>query len=268
MAQEDFSINCSLALAEVPLHQRPARARALGFDAAEFWWPFPSADPHPDEVDEFVDDVQRAELDTVLLNFPGGGPSAGDRGLLSVPGREEDFLRSARTTLEIGRRLGVRRFNPMAGDITTEWTPGSPSFETAVANLLRIDTMVGEAGALVVLEPLSGFPRAALKTYAQARDLVLAARQAGAENVAILLDLYHAAVNHDAVLQPWSVDVELVGHVQIADAPGRGWPGTGGLPLAAWVDRLREAGYSGRVGLECSGEPIPAASVRLGGAVA
>lgn len=266
MARDDFAINCSLALAAVPPRERAARARALGYDAVEFWWPFASEDPRPEEVDEFVDDVQRAEVETVLLNFPGGGPTVGGRGLLSVPGREDDFVRSARTALEIGSRLGVQRFNPMAGDIAVEWTPGSAAFETAVANLLSIDAMVGEAGAVVVLEPLSGFPRAALTTYAQARELVLAAREAGAANVSILFDLYHAAVNRDAVLEPWSVDIELIGHVQIADAPGRGWPGTGGLPLGVWIERIREAGYSGRVGLECSGEPIAAANISLGGA--
>jgi hydroxypyruvate isomerase len=268
VAQNDFAINCSLALADVPVRERAARAAALGFDAVEFWWPFDAQEPQAAEVDEFVDDVTRAGVETVLLNFPGGGASVADRGLLCVPGREDDFLRSARTALEIGRRLGVRRFNPMTGNLPAGsdadvWAPGSPAFDTAVANLLAIDPLVGELGATIVLEPLSGFPRAALKTFADARALVLAARAAGAKNVAILFDLYHAAVNGDPVLDPWAVDVDLVGHVQIADAPGRGWPGTGELPLGSWIGALREAGYTGRVGLECGGEPVPADSVAL-----
>jgi hydroxypyruvate isomerase len=267
VTQYPFAINCSLALADVPPRERAARARALGFDAVEFWWPFGSQDPEPGEIDEFVDDVTRAEVETVLLNFPGGGPSVGDRGLLCVPGREGDFLRSARTALEIGRRLGVRRFNPMTGNLPAgnaeEWRPGAAAFDTAVTNLLSIDALVGELGALIVLEPLSGFPQAAIRTFADARALVLAARAAGAKNVAILFDLYHSAVNADPVLDPWSVDVDLVGHVQVADAPGRGWPGTGELPLGRWIDALRNNGYAGRVGLECGGEPVPSESVAL-----
>jgi hydroxypyruvate isomerase len=43
--------------------------------------------------------------------------------------------------------------------------------------------------------------------------------------------------------------------VQIADVPGRGWPGTGEAPLGEWIGRLRDGGYVGRVGLECVGEP-------------
>jgi hydroxypyruvate isomerase len=263
VTQNPFAINCSLALADLPPRERAARARALGFDAVEFWWPFASQEPSAAEIDEFVDDVTRAGVQAVLLNFPGGGASVGDRGLLCVPGREDDFVRSARVALGIGRRLGVRRFNPMTGNSAEPWTPDSAAFRTAVANLVRIDELVGELGATIVLEPLSGFPQAAVKTYEDARALVVAARAAGARNVAILFDLYHAAVNGDPVLDPWSVDADLVGHVQIADAPGRGWPGTGDLPLGDWIDRLRAAGYAGPVGLECGGEPVAADALSL-----
>ncbi len=256
MADTSLAVNCSLALAAVAPRERAARAKALGYDAVEFWWPFDSEAPDAADVSEFVEDVQRAEVETVLLNFPGGGPSVGDRGLLCVPGRQSDFISAARTALEIGRRLGVRRFNPMVGNATGEWAPGSEAFETAVENLVAIAPMVDEAGATIVLEPLSGFPQAALKTFAQAKELVIAARDAGAQNVAILFDLYHAAVNQDEVLDPWSVDIDLVGHVQLADAPGRGWPGTGELPLGAWVRKFRDGGYTGRIGIECQGEPL------------
>lgn len=258
MASGGFAINCSLALGELPPAQRAARARELGYDAIEFWWPFASQDPDLATVREFVENVKRAEVETVLLNFPGGGASVSDRGLLCVPGRHDDFVRSARTALEIGRQLGVQRFNPMVGNVDNAWSPETEAFDTAVANLVAIDPMLGELNAEIVLEPLSGFPQAALKTYDHARSLVLAAREAGAHNVSILFDLYHAAVNEDQVLDSWAVDTGLIGHVQVADAPGRGWPGTGDLPLGSWVRRLRDAGYAGRVGFECSGSPVNA----------
>jgi hydroxypyruvate isomerase/Mn2+/Fe2+ NRAMP family transporter len=257
-----FAINCSLALKDVPERERAARARALGFEAVEFWWPFADQEPQPRQVEVFVEDVLRADVETTLLNFPGGGPSVGDRGLLCVPGREKALLQAARTTVDIGRRLGVTRFNPMVGNTTGEWSQESEGFETAVRNLVRISPIIGEADGLIVLEPLSGFPDAALKTFAEARELVLAARAEGAENVAILFDLYHAAVNVDEVLQVPARDADLIGHVQIADAPGRGWPGTGTLPLGRWLGSIRSAGYTGRVGLECLG-PRPLDELEL-----
>ncbi|MFU8946466.1 TIM barrel protein [Mycetocola zhadangensis] len=256
MADGRYAINCSIALADVPVTDRAVQARRLGYEAVEFWWPFQSQAPDRDAVAEFVESVKRAEVETVLLNFPGGGPSVADRGLMCVPGRQEDFVGSARTALEIGRQLGVRRFNPMVGNAAHSWAPDTEAFETAVTNLLAIDSMLGELDAVVVLEPLSGFPDAALKTHDDAHQLVIAARAAGARNVSMLFDFYHAAVNEDPVLDSWAVDIGLIGHVQVADAPGRGWPGTGNLPLNAWLQRLHDSGYDGRVGFECGGDPL------------
>jgi len=259
----DLAINCSLALKDVAPRERASRARDLGYEAVEFWWPFEGQDPRVGEVTQFVDDVRRAEVETTLLNFPGGGAAVGDRGLLCVPGREDDFVRSAEIAVGIGQMLGVTRFNPMVGNTASEFVPGSAAFETAVRNLIRISPLVASADAMIVLEPLSGFADAALKTFAQAKDLVLSVRAEGAGNVAILFDLYHAATNGDHVLNDLTPDVGIVGHVQIADAPGRGWPGTGALPLGAWVQELRDAGYRGRVGLECVGEARSALELRL-----
>lgn len=260
MGPAELALNCSLSLPDVPPRDRASTAAALGYAAVEFWWPFAEQDPTPGQIRAFVDDVHRAELPAVLLNFPGGGPEVGDRGLLSVPGRESDFLRAAETAISIGRQLGTTRFNPMAGNISGTWAEGSAEFETALANLLRISPLVADAGASIVLEPLSGFPHAALTTFDDAHRLVAAARTEGALNVSILHDLFHLAVNDDPVLHTGVPDIDLIGHVQIADAPGRGWPGTGSQPLERWIGELRAGGYTGLIGLECLGEePRPAA---------
>ena len=72
----------------------------------------------------------------------------------------------------------------------------------------------------------------------------------GLGNARFLMDLYHLAMNGEDL--PAVIDryAERTGHVQIADNPGRGAPGTGSLPLEDLLDRLREAGYDGWVGLE------------------
>lgn len=257
----DVSINCSLALKHLPEEERPAAARDLGYDHVEYWWPFDEQAPSKTDVDRFVDPIRRAGVQVVQLNFPGGGERVGDRGLLSVPGREDDFLRAAEVTAEIGRRLGVTLFNPMAGN-AAEWGPGGPAFETAVRNLARVAPLIREASGELVVEPLSGFAHAAVKRYGEAAELCRAARDAGAGNVGILFDLYHAAVNEDPVLDELSsgsFDASLVSNVQIADAPGRGWPGTGSQPLAERVRALQAAGYRGRFGFECTGSPRRAA---------
>ncbi|MFC7375453.1 TIM barrel protein [Brachybacterium sp. GCM10030267] len=254
MDARDLSLNCSLSLQSTPLRERAARARDLGFEAVEFWWPFAAQHPDESEIAAFVDSIRRAEVELVLLNFPGGGPSVDDRGLLCVPGREDDFARAAETAIGVGRRLGVRRYNPMAGNLAEPGPPTPEEFETALHNLVRIAPMVAASGARIVLEPLSGFARAALTSFADARTLAVEARGAGAADVDVLLDIYHAAVQRDAVLEGGMPDPALIGHVQVADAPGRGWPGTGELPLRTWLHDLRRRGYQGRIGIECSGE--------------
>lgn len=259
MEPDRLALNCSLALRDVDPRERASTAAALGYGAVEFWWPFAEQQPEAAQICGFVDDVRRAEIPAVLLNFPGGGPAVEDRGLLSVPGHEDAFLRAAETAVDIGRRIDTTCFNPMAGNIPAAWAESSREFETALANLLRVAPLVADAGATLVLEPLSGFPRAALTTFDDAHALVRAARREGAQNVAVLLDLFHLATNDDPALTGALPATDLIGHVQVADAPGRGWPGTGELPLDQWVRELRAGGYEGPIGLECIGdEPRPA----------
>lgn len=259
MEPDRLALNCSLALRDVDPQERATTAAALGYGAVEFWWPFAEQQPEAAQVRGFVDDVRRAEIPAVLLNLPGGGPEVEGRGLLSVPGHEDAFLQAAETAIDIGRRIGTTCFNPMAGNVPGAWAEGSREFETALANLLRVAPLVADAGAAIVLEPLSGFPRAALTSFDDAQALVRAARREGAVNVTVLLDLFHLATNDDPSLTGALPTIDLIGHVQVADAPGRGWPGTGELPLNRWIRELRADGYEGFIGLECVGDqPRPA----------
>jgi hydroxypyruvate isomerase len=43
---------------------------------------------------------------------------------------------------------------------------------------------------------------------------------------------------------------DRIGHVQIADVPGRGAPGTGSVAFGTLLGQLAGLGYRGRVGLE------------------
>jgi len=46
-----FDVNCSILFTELPLLKRPAAARAAGFGAVEFWWPFGDPVPGTGELD-------------------------------------------------------------------------------------------------------------------------------------------------------------------------------------------------------------------------
>ena len=72
----------------------------------------------------------------------------------------------------------------------------------------------------------------------------------GVTNVEFLADLYHLAANGGDVAGVIGQYAGRIGHVQIADHPGRGEPGTGELPLADYLAQLQTEGYEGHVALE------------------
>jgi hydroxypyruvate isomerase len=102
----------------------------------------------------------------------------------------------------------------------------------------------------VLVEAVSGPKPYPLRTAADAVGVVDRVRATGAGNVGFLCDLFHLANNGDDVDAAVARYADRVAHVQIADAPGRGEPGSGDLPLDRWLGELEKAGYAGYVGLE------------------
>jgi hydroxypyruvate isomerase len=244
-----YLANCSIMFTELPLLQRPAAARSAGFEAVEFWWPFDRPVPGDAAVDEFVAAVADAGVALVALNFFAGDLAGPDRGVLSIPDRSRQFTDNIGATVEIGARLGVRGFNALYGNRVAGLPPGQQD-ELAVANIAAAAAVAARIGAAVFVEPLSGPGPYPLRLAADAAAVVGRARAAGAENVGILFDLYHLAVNGDDIDRAIAAHADRIAHVQIADAPGRGEPGSGRLDLDGYLSRLEQAGYDGWVALE------------------
>jgi hydroxypyruvate isomerase len=241
-----YLVNCSLLFTEVPLLQRPAAAREAGFDAVEFWWPFDRTVPSNAEVADFVEAVRDSGARLVGLNLPAGDMPAGDRGLVSWPGRSAEFRAGVDCAVSIGEQLGVRVFNALYGNRLPDADPAEQD-AVAIDNLAAAAAAVTRIGATVLVEPVSGAPHYPLRTAA---DVLAVTGRVPAGNVALLADLYHLAVNGDDVDAVIAAHAAQIGHVQIADAPGRHQPGTGELPIAAWLGALDTRGYTGWVSLE------------------
>ena len=243
-----YTVNCSMLFTELPLLQRPAAVKAAGFDAVEFWWPFSQAVPADGDVDAFVAAVRDAGVRLTGLNFFAGDMPGGDRGLVSWPGREQEFRDNIDVVVAIAEQLGTRAFNALYGN-RVDGSTGEAQDELAVENLAAAAKAVGNLGGIVLLEPVSGAPRYPILTAAEALAVLDKAHGAGADNVRLLCDLYHLATNGDD-LEDAVANVGPIGHVQIADAPGRGEPGTGELDLDGYLSTLQTNGYAGYVGLE------------------
>ena len=250
------AVNCSILFTEQPVLDRPAAARAAGFDSVEFWWPFPEATPPQRDVEGFVSAIEAAGVRLVGLNFAAGDMPAGDRGLVSWPAREAEFRGSVEIAVRIGERLGTRAFNALYGN-RIEGVSAQEQDDLAAVNLGFAARAVAEIGGVVLLEPVSGAPRYPLLTAAQVLAVIdrveREGRRAGTDaggNLRLLADLYHLSVNGDDLDAVIAKDTPRVGHVQIADSPGRHEPGSGKLDLGRRLRDLQAAGYSGYVALE------------------
>jgi hydroxypyruvate isomerase len=245
-----YEVNCSILFTELPLLERPAAAKQAGFDAVEFWWPFAEAVPSDTDVDAFVTAVEDAGVRLVGLNFFAGDMPGGDRGLVSWPKRSSEFRDNIDVTVGIGERLGCQAFNALYGNRVDRDSAGQQD-ELAVENLGLAARAAARISGTVLVEPVSGAERYPLRTAADVLAVIDRVQASyDVQNVGLLADLYHLAVNGDDVDRVIAEQAGRIAHVQIADAPGRNEPGTGTLPLERQLAALAAHGYAGWVGLE------------------
>jgi hydroxypyruvate isomerase len=244
-----YTVNGSILLTDLPLLERPAAISAAGFGAAEFWWPFAVAEPEQADVDAFVGALVDADVALTGLNFFAGDMPSGDRGLVSWKSRQAEFLANIPVVVGIAERTGCRAFNALYGLRNDECTADEAD-AIALDNLEAAANAVAAVGGTVLLEPVSGADAYPLKTAADALAVIAKLDDRGVDNVKLLADFYHLTVNGDDVDAVIRDHAHEFGHVQIADAPGRGEPGSGTAPIAQWIADAEAAGYDGWIGLE------------------
>ncbi|MGH3326609.1 MAG: hydroxypyruvate isomerase family protein [Streptomycetales bacterium] len=257
-----FDVNLSILFTELPLLERPAAAAAAGFDAVEFWWPFPAAVPRDREVDAFVRAIGESGVHLVGLNFFAGDMPAGDRGTASWPARAGEFRDSLDVLVGIAEATGCRAFNALYGNRVEGVDPRRQD-ELATENLTLAARAVAGLGGTVLIESCNREenPRYPLLTAADAVAVADRVRDAsGAGNLRLLADFYHLARNGEDLAAVIAAQAGRIGHVQIADVPGRNQPGTGELDFEELFARLAQAGYGGYVGCEYRPDGRSAAS--------
>ena len=255
-----FDVNCSILFTELPLLKRPAAARAAGFAAVEFWWPFAGPVPADREADAFVGALGDAGVRLVLLNFAAGDMAAGDRGLLSQPAGSAAFRDNIDACVGIAGRTGCTILNALYGN-RTAGVPERQQDELAAENLALAATAAARAGATVVVEALNSYdsPRAAIVSSQRALAVISGVRARGVTNIAFLADLYHLGRMGEDLADVLARDASDIAHIQIADVPDRGAPGTGELDYEALFRQLATQGYHGWIGCEYQ-PPDPADS--------
>ncbi|KPI01132.1 Hydroxypyruvate isomerase [Actinobacteria bacterium OV450] len=249
-----FDVNLSILFTELPLLERPAAAAAAGFTAVELWWPWiETPTPAQEELDALKKALEDAGTQLVGLNFYAGQLPGPDRGAVSVPGEESDrFKANIDVAADFAASVGCKALNALYGN-RVEGVDPAVQDELALENLVVAARAADRVGAILLIETLNKpeSPLYPLVSAPAAIEVVDKVNEAtGLGNAKFLLDLYHLAMNDEDLSGVIGKYAAKTGHVQIADKPGRGAPGTGELPLEELLDQLKKAGYEGYVGLE------------------
>jgi hydroxypyruvate isomerase len=193
--------------------------------------------------------IRDAGVQLVGLNFFAGELTGPDAGVLSIPARARQFRDNLPVAVAIGEQLGVSAFNALYGNRVDEATDAEQD-ELARESLGAAADAAARINATVLVEPVSGPKPYPLRTADDAVTVVTDVRAAGHPNVGFLCDLFHLANNGDDIPAAIEQHASVTSHVQIADHPGRGEPGSGELALDRHLADLEDRGYTGWVGLE------------------
>ena len=237
-----FSANVSILFKEAPFLDRFGRARDAGFSTVEFWWP---SDENPGEVEKAIKD---AGLEVALFNFDAGDMAAGDRGIAGDPERQRQFRENVPVALDLAWSLGCKRLNALVG----HEVPGMDREEQLALARENVRFAAAEAeaaGVTVMVEAVNTFENGPylLYTTEQAVGFV---KDVGRENVKVQHDLYHMQRMEGNLVANLREHIGSIGHVQIADSPDRGEPGTGEIHYPYVLGELEQLGYDGYIGLE------------------
>jgi len=247
-----FAANLTMLFTEVPFLDRFARAAEAGFEGVEFLFPY----DHP--AREIRRRLDEHRLYLVLHNLPAGDWAAGERGIACHPDRVAEFRDGVGIALRYARELGVNQLNCLAGKAPAG-VPAAQLRETLVANLRYAAKRLREENIGLLVEPINTFdiPGFHLCRTRQALDLI---EEVGAANLRLQYDVYHAQRMEGELASTLEKELPRIGHVQIADNPGRHEPGTGEINYQFLFRHLDRIGYSGWVGCEYK----PATSTEAG----
>jgi len=237
-----FAANLTMLFNEVPFLDRFEAAAKAGFKAVEFLFPY---DFEPAQISERL---QKNQLTLVLHNLPAGNWAAGERGIACHPDRAEEFRIGVAQAVRYAKALGVNQLNCLAG-IAPAGVDAATVRRTFVDNLKFAAAELKKAGLRLLIEPINTFdiPGFHLNRTAQALEILAAV---GADNLFVQYDIYHMQRMEGELANTMRAQLARIGHIQLADNPGRNEPGTGEINYTYLFRLLDEIGYKGWIGCE------------------
>jgi hydroxypyruvate isomerase len=249
-----FAANLTMLFTEVPFLDRFERAAAAGFTRVEFLFPYAF------DKAEIAARLERHRLQLVLHNLPAGDWDAGERGIACHPDRVAEFRAGVPRAIEYAKALGAPQLNCLAGKAPAG-VDDAVLRATFVDNLRFAAAALRSAGLKLLIEPINTYdiPGFWLNRTAQAIAIV---DEVGADNLFVQYDIYHAQRMEGEIAATVARHLAKIGHIQLADNPGRHEPGTGELNWDFLFAHLDAIGYAGYVG--CEYKPATTTEAGLG----
>ena len=250
-----FAANLSFLFADAPFPERFKRAAAAGFSGVEYLFPYAYA------AHEVADWLKAADLEQVVFNLAPGDWAAGERGLACLPQRQGEFAETVEQALNYAVALDCEQLHCMAG-IRPAGVSESLLEATYIANLRHAADRLATVGVTLMIEPINSridMPGYWLDDVDKAFRLLEAVDRS---NVKLQYDIYHAQIIAGDLARTLAANIEQIGHIQIADNPGRHEPGTGEINYPFLFELLDRLAYDGWVG--CEYKPLTTTEAGLG----
>jgi len=237
-----IAANLSMLFNELPLAERIMAARVAGFDGVEIQFPYELPATRLKEL------LERAGLPLVLINRPAGEFMQGGPGLAAVPARQQEFDAALQEALTYAAMTQPACVNVLPGRLAEGFTR-EQALETLADNLRKSAEAFALLGVRVVCEAINplDMPGFLINTPEHLQALL---ERVDHPNCQAQLDLYHMARQGLDIAAGIRLLGSRIGHVQFADCPGRGAPGSGGVAFVSLIETLREAGYDGWLAAE------------------
>jgi len=237
-----FDANLTLLFTEVDFIERFTAAARAGFTGVEY------LSPYAYSASQLEDALENAGLEQVLFNLPSGDWAEGERGIACLPDRVAEFREGVERALAYAAILGCKQLNCLAG-IVPAVLHHDDAHRTFVENLRYASQALAEAKVALVIEPVNTYdiPGFFLSSSKQALAIL---DEVGSLNLKLQYDIYHMQRMEGELAATMEANLARIGHVQLADNPGRHEPGTGEINYPFLFDGLDRVGYRGWIGCE------------------
>ena len=237
-----LAANLTMLFGEVDFLERFGAAAAAGFTAVEYLFPYAY------EPQALKAKLRDHELEQVLHNLPAGRWADGERGIACLPDRVDEFKSGVAQAIKYATALDCDRVNCLAGVLPAS-VDAAAARETLVRNLRYAAPLLESAGITLLIEPINtrDIPGFFLSGTTQAIEIIDAV---GSDNLQLQYDIYHMQIMEGDVAQAIERHLARIGHIQLADVPGRHEPGTGAIDFPSLFAHIDRVGYDGWIGCE------------------